>query len=230
MSQAVHQMFAAIARHYDSLNSILSLGLHHRWRRYAVAQANLHPGASVLDLCSGTADLAFAFANQLGHSSQVVATDFCDAMLSYGIRKAKQRHTALAFALADAQQLPFPNAAFDCVAVAFGLRNVDCLATALREMRRVLKPGGVTVVLEFGQPHGLILAPLYRFYARYLMPCIGGFVSGDRAAYTYLPTTAAVFPAGEKFLHKMAEQSFCKVSAQPLMGGIVYLYTATRST
>lgn len=230
MSQAVHQMFAAIARHYDSLNNILSLGLHHHWRRYAVAQTNLPPAARVLDLCSGTADLAFAFANRLGSHSQIVATDFCDAMLTYGKRKAKQRQIALTFALADVQRLPFPDAAFDCVSVAFGLRNVDCLGTALREMYRVLKPGGVAVVLEFGQPHGLILAPLYRLYARHLMPRIGGFVSGNRAAYTYLPTTAAVFPAGEKFVHKMAEQSFRPMLAQPLMGGIVYLYTATRST
>ena len=230
MSQAVNQMFAAIARHYDSLNSILSLGLHHRWRRYAVVRSNLRPGARVLDLCSGTADLALAYGKCLGSNSQIVATDFCGAMLTYGIRKAKQRQTALTFALADAQQLPFPNAAFDCVCVAFGLRNVDCLVTALREMHRVLKPGGVAVVLEFGQPHGPILGPLYGFYARHLMPRIGGFVSRNRAAYTYLPTTAAVFPAGEKFAHHMAEQSFCNVCAEPLIGGIVYLYMATRLT
>ena len=99
MSQAVNQMFAAIARHYDSLNSILSLGLHHRWRRYAVVRSNLRPGARVLDLCSGTADLALAYGKCLGSNSQIVATDFCDAMLTYGIRKAKQRQTVIELVL-----------------------------------------------------------------------------------------------------------------------------------
>lgn len=230
MNQAVNQMFAAIARHYDRLNSILSFGLHHHWRRYAVAQTHLQPGARLLDLCSGTADLALAFARHLGNNGHIIATDFCPPMLTFGIRKAKQRHTALDFALADAQHLPFPDAAFDCVTVAFGLRNVECLSTALGEMYRVLRPGGVAVVLEFGQPQGAVYGPLYRFYAKHVMPRIGGWLSGDRGAYTYLPATAAVFPAGEKFVQKMTAQAFREVHAEALQGGIVYLYTATRST
>jgi demethylmenaquinone methyltransferase/2-methoxy-6-polyprenyl-1,4-benzoquinol methylase len=114
------------------------------------------------------------------------------------------------------------------VAVAFGLRNVDCLATALGEMYRVLRPGGVALVLEFGQPQGAIFGPLYRFYSRSIMPCIGGLVSGRRDAYTYLPRTAAVFPAGARFIREMAAQGFIEVQAQTLTGGIVYLYKAIR--
>ena len=228
MSQSVNQMFAAIARHYDRINTILSFGLHHHWRRHAVAYSAVQPGAQILDLCSGTADLALAYARRMGGHGQVVATDFCQTMLAYGANKATRRDVPLAFALADAQSLPFPDATFDCVAVAFGLRNVDCLATALREMYRVLRPGGVAVVLEFGQPQGPMFGPLYRFYARQIMPFVGGWVSGHRDAYTYLPTTAAVFPAGTQFVREMTAQAFHNVQIKPLTAGIVYLYTATR--
>ena len=228
VGHAVRQMFGTIAHHYDRLNSVLSFGLHHVWRRQAVACSGITPGARVLDLCSGTADLALAFTRHLRGQGQVIATDFCAAMLVLGRRKASKRRTPLHFALADAQRLPFREATFDCVAVAFGLRNVDCLGTALGEMYRVLRPGGVAVVLEFGQPQGVVFGPLYRLYSRYVMPRVGGFVSGNREAYTYLPRTAAVFPAGARFVQEMTAQDFTHVQVQALSGGIVYLYTAVR--
>jgi demethylmenaquinone methyltransferase/2-methoxy-6-polyprenyl-1,4-benzoquinol methylase len=228
MGEAIRQMFAAIARPYDRVNSVLSFGLHHRWRRQAVASSGIQPGAVVLDVCSGTADFALAFTRRLRGDGHVVATDFCDSMLVYGRRKAHARRLPLLFALADAQALPFPDAIFDCVSVAFGLRNVDCLSTALQEMYRVLRPGGVALVLEFGQPQGRLIGPLYRFYARHMLPHIGGWLSGHREAYTYLPRTAAVFPAGARFCQTMAQQDFCDVQARALSGGIVYLYRARR--
>ena len=228
MGVAVRQMFAAIAEHYDQLNSLLSFGLHHCWRWQAVRWSGVQPGAQVLDLCSGTADLALAFRRHLRGAGRVIATDFCAAMLVRGVRKAAKRRAPLVFALADAQCLPFCDASFDCVSVAFGLRNVECLATALREMHRVLRPGGVALVLEFGQPQGTLFGSLYRWYARHIMPRLGAWVSGHGEAYTYLPRTAAAFPAGPRFVREMTAQAFINVQARPLTGGVVYLYTAIR--
>ena len=230
MSDAVRHMFANIAEHYDRVNSVLSFGLHYQWRRRAVAFSAVQPGADVLDLCTGTADLALAFARRIGKAGRLVATDFCDAILVHGIEKAKRKQVPVQFALADAQQLPFDDASFDCVTVAFGLRNVDRLGDALAEMHRILRPGGVALVVEFGQPQGWMMGPLYRAYSRYVMPVLGGWLSGDRAAYTYLPETAAAFPAGERFCQEMAQQAFVNVEALPLNGGIVYLYRAVRSS
>ena len=225
MGETVKDMFAAIAGRYDRLNSVLSLGLHHYWRRRAVAASSLRRDAAILDLCSGTADLALAFARRAG---SVVATDFCDAMLARGRRKAARRRAPIAFALADAQRLPFRDGSFDVVSVAFGLRNVDCLAAALGEMHRVLRPGGVAVVLEFGQPQGAVFGPLYRFYARRVLPRIGGWLSGHSDAYAYLPRTAAAFPAGARFVQAMQRQHFADVEAHPMTGGVVYIYRAIR--
>jgi demethylmenaquinone methyltransferase/2-methoxy-6-polyprenyl-1,4-benzoquinol methylase len=228
MGDTVRQMFTAIAQHYDVLNTVLSFGLHHYWRQQAVAVSGIPSGARLLDVCSGTADLAIAFARYLGHNGQVIAMDFCAAMLSRGHQKAVQQGIHLMSTLADAQCLPFGDAVFDAVTVAFGLRNVDSLTTALREMYRVLRPGGTALVLEFGQPHGVVLGPLYRFYSHYILPRLGGWVSGHPEAYAYLPRTAAAFPAGARFVREMIAQDFTDVHAQALSGGIVYLYRAMR--
>ena len=149
-------------------------------------------------------------------------------MLARGRQKAMIRGQAVDFALADAQRLPFRDTSFDAVSVAFGLRNVDCLAAALGEIYRVLRPGGVALVLEFGQPNGCLFGPLYRFYSRHLLPRIGGWLSGHSDAYAYLPRTAAAFPAGNRFLRVMGEQKFTEMQAQRHTGGVVYVYRGIR--
>lgn len=228
MGVAVQQMFAAIARHYDLLNTLLSFGFHHRWRRRVVTLSHFPVTARLLDICSGTADLALVLARHLGTHGHVIATDFCPAMLTRGQQKAQRAGLAVPMALANAQHLPFADAMFDGVTVAFGLRNVDDLATALQEMYRVLRPGGIAVVLEFGQPQGALFGPVYRLYARYILPRLGAWISGHPEAYTYLPRTAAQFPAGGRFVRAMTAEHFTDVQAHALTGGIVYLYRAIR--
>lgn len=215
-------MFASIARRYDAANEVLSLGVHHAWRREAVRLARVSPGDRVLDCATGTAELALQFHNA---RSKVIATDFCREMLVPARRKARG---AIELAVADALQLPFSDGSFDVASIAFGIRNVDDPVRCLREMARVVKPGGRVVVLEFGQPRGAFGA-LFRAYSRGVMPLVGGLLTGNRAAYQYLPRTAARFPAGEKFLELMREAgSFERSTAHPLTFGTAFVYVGTR--
>lgn len=224
MSELVRGMFAAIAPRYDLANQVLSLGVHHRWRRKLVRLAALFPGASVLDCATGTGDLALEWNKAAGETGHVVGTDFCEPMLVEARRKASGQGARLEFRAADVQSLPFPDGSFDAASIAFGIRNVDDPVGALREMGRVVKPGGQVWVLEFGQPQG-VFGALYRFYNWAVLPNLGALVTGRRAPYEYLPRTAKAFPAGERFLDLMAEAGcFAERRAIPLSFGICYLY------
>ena len=193
MSQAVHAMFSDIAASYDRANSILSFGIHHLWRKATVAASGVRKGSSVLDCATGTGDLALAFKRTVGATGRVVGTDFNADMLSYAPGKAQRKGLDVEFEVADAMHLPYADATFDAASISFGIRNVDVPRVALADMARVVKPGGKVVVLEFGQPRG-IMGMLYGAYSRYVIPFIGGLVTGNRQAYEYLPTTAAAFP------------------------------------
>ncbi len=220
LSAEVRKMFASIAGRYDAANDVLSLGVHKGWRREAVRLSGAAPGQHVLDCATGTGDLALQFHNA---RCKVVGTDFCAEMLGPARRKG-----ALDLAVADAQQLPFPDARFDVASIAFGIRNVDDPVRCLREMARVVRPGGRVVVLEFGQPRGAFGA-LFRAYSRGVMPLVGGLLTGNRAAYEYLPRTAARFPAGERFLALMDEAgAFERRSAHPLTFGTAFVYVGIR--
>ena len=222
MSVEVRRMFASIAGRYDAANEVLSLGVHRGWRREAERLARVRPGDRVLDCATGTADLALQFHNA---RSKVIGTDFCEEMLGPARRKARG---AIEFAVADAMQLPFSDAAFDVSSIAFGIRNVDDPVRCLREMGRVVKCGGRVVVLELGQPRGAFGA-LFRAYSRGVMPIVGGLLTGNRSAYEYLPRTAARFPAGEKFLELMREaDSFESATAHPLTFGTAFVYVGIR--
>ena len=228
MSTEVRDMFASIARRYDTANEILSLGIHKGWRRAAVAISGASRGQHVLDCATGTGDLALEFKRAVGPSGEVIGTDFCAEMLQSAPRKAARAGLDVQFAVADALALPYPEGRFDVASIAFGIRNVDDAVRCLREMGRVVKPGGCVIVLEFGQPRGAFGA-VFRAYSRGVMPLVGGLLTGNRAAYEYLPRTAAAFPAGEKFLGLMREAGvFSRVEAHPLTFGTAYVYRGVK--
>jgi demethylmenaquinone methyltransferase / 2-methoxy-6-polyprenyl-1,4-benzoquinol methylase len=227
VSEQVREMFASIARRYDAANEVLSLGVHRGWRRAAVRLSGVVPGDRVLDCATGTGDLALAFKRAVGPTGEVVGTDFCAEMLETAPAKARRAGLEVRFEVADALALPYADRSFDVASIAFGIRNVDDPVRCLREMARVVRRGGRVVVLEFGQPHGPFGA-LFRVYSRQVMPAIGGLLTGNRAAYEYLPRTAAAFPAGDSFLGLMDEAgSFWQRSATPLLAGTAYVYTGT---
>lgn len=227
MSEKVRNMFADIADDYDRINSILSFGVHHAWRSRTVQLSGAKEGDRVLDCASGTGDLAIEFKKKVGEKGYVLGTDFCREMIELAPEKAEKNNLSIDFEVADALDLPYENNRFDIASIAFGIRNVDDPVTALREMARVVKPGGAVMVLEFGQPKGVMKYP-YELYSQYIMPAIGGWLSGNREAYTYLPRTSAKFPAGEQFISLMKKSgSFTSQMFEKQTGGIAYIYVGT---
>jgi demethylmenaquinone methyltransferase/2-methoxy-6-polyprenyl-1,4-benzoquinol methylase len=220
-------MFGDIAPRYDLANDVLSLGIARAWRRKAVKASGAKRGDRVLDVATGTGDLALAFRRRVGPEGLVVATDFTPNMIQLAKRKAGRKRAGMELAQADAQSLPYAGASFDVAAISFGIRNVDDPRRALSELARVVHPGGRVAVLEFGQPQRL-WGRLYRGYARHVMPRIGGFLTGNRAAYQYLPRTAAAFPSGEAFVALMRQaHAWRDVQSRALSGGIAWLYVGT---
>ncbi|WNG47013.1 bifunctional demethylmenaquinone methyltransferase/2-methoxy-6-polyprenyl-1,4-benzoquinol methylase UbiE [Archangium minus] len=227
MSTEVRQMFSSIATRYDVTNEVLSFGVHRLWRRAAVRLSGAREGSAVLDCATGTGDLALAFKRKVGTSGRVVGTDFCKEMLDSAPAKAAREGLQVEFQVADAMDLPFADNSFDVASIAFGIRNVDDPVKCLKEMARVVRPGGRVVVLEFGQPTGLFGA-LFRVYSKVVMPTIGGLLTGNRAAYEYLPRTSAAFPAGDKFLSLMEQAgAYQERVAHPMMFGTSYVYVGT---
>lgn len=224
MSEEVRRMFASISDSYDTTNSVLSFGIHHYWRHVTVKMSGAAKGQSVLDCATGTGDLAIAFKRAVGPEGHVIGTDFCEEMMETAPAKAKSRNLEIDFEVADAMNLPYEDNKFDISSIAFGIRNVDDPVKALKEMARVVKPGGRVMVLEFGQPKGVMKVP-FRLYSQTVMPFVGGLISGNKDAYTYLPETSAVFPAADKFITLMVEsEAFSKQKFHSLTGGIAYAY------
>lgn len=220
-------MFSEIAPRYDVANSVLSLGIHHLWRKAAVAESGIQIGGQVLDCATGTGDLALTFKRKVGQKGRVVGTDFNADMLRYAPQKAKGKGLDIDFEVADVMALPYADEMFDVASIAFGIRNVDKPLVALTEMSRVVKPGGKVVVLEFGQPRGLI-GLTYRWYSKNVIPLIGGLVTGHRKAYEYLPSTAAAFPCRDEFLALMERTgNLSNCYYRELTGGIAFLYVGT---
>ena len=218
----VQKMFSDIAPRYDLANSVLSFGIHHLWRRILVRMLPASQDKLVLDLCTGTGDLLPILKKRFGN---VVGADFCLPMLQFA-RSKNEKSTEIM--QADALCLPFKDQSFDIVTVAFGVRNFEDLEKGLREIQRVLKSDGKILVLEFGQPNSLFFGSLYSFYSKYLMPLIGGAISGNRKAYEYLPETASHFPCAEKFESILKSCGFTAARHKTLTGGIAYAYCAEK--
>ena len=222
--QEVERMFDAIAPRYDLLNRVLSLGIDQQWRKKAVRLLADEQPRRILDVATGTADLALqALTLEPEH---VVGVDIAEEMLAIGRQKIAARglDDRITLRRGDAEHLPFEDDAFDAALVAFGVRNFQDLDAGLREMQRVLRPGGVLVVLEFSRPRAFPIKQLYRFYSRHVLPRVGSAVSQDSGAYQYLPDSVAAFPDGDDFLLRMRAAGYHDLSWQPLTFGIASLY------
>ena len=224
-------MFDAIARHYDTLNHLLSAGLDRRWRARAVASLGLTGRERLLDMCTGTADLALAAVEgPAGQARQVVGIDFSAGMLALGQGKVRKAGLASRIHLVrgDATAMPLPDQSFDAATVAFGIRNVVDAEMACREFHRVLRPNARFAVLEFGSPPLAWLRALYFWYFKRVLPRIGRLVSRHGEAYSYLPASVIEFPTGDAFVAILHRAGFSAVTYRTFSFGVVYLYLATR--
>jgi demethylmenaquinone methyltransferase/2-methoxy-6-polyprenyl-1,4-benzoquinol methylase len=222
----VRGVFDSVADNYDLMNDLMSGGLHRLWKRFALAQTGLRPGHRALDVASGTGDLGAGLARQVGKQGLAVLTDINREMLSRGRDRLIDRGLAtnLRFVIANAEALPFPDRSFDCVTIGFGLRNVTDKPAALAAMRRVLKPGGRLLVLEFSKPTLEILKPAYDAYSFTVLPRLGAIIAGDAASYRYLAESIRMHPDQETLAGMMREAGFDEVRWHNLAGGVVALH------
>ncbi|MFN7980791.1 MAG: bifunctional demethylmenaquinone methyltransferase/2-methoxy-6-polyprenyl-1,4-benzoquinol methylase UbiE [Vicinamibacterales bacterium] len=223
-------MFDAIAGNYDFLNHLLSAGIDKRWRKKAIRSLSLTGRETVLDLCTGTADLALAAIDATPGAARVLGVDFAGEMLRIGLDKTRSRSldSRVTLVRGDAAKVPAADRSVDAVTVAFGIRNVLDTAGACAEMFRVLRPGGRVAVLEFAIPTTPGVRSAYLWYFNRVLPMIGKIISKHNAAYGYLPASVGAFATPDEFVTILRQRGFVDVRAVPLTFGIVYLYTATR--
>ena len=223
----VRGVFDSVASRYDVMNDLMSMGLHRAWKAYTVMVADIRPGHRVLDIAGGTGDLALAFSKRVGPSGQVVHTDINEAMLRTGRERLLDLGVVLPTMVCDAELLPFPDACFDRVSVAFGLRNMTHKDQALREMARVLKPNGKLLVLEFSK----VAKPLekaYDWYSFNVLPKLGRWVAGDEASYRYLAESIRMHPGQDELKDLMKQNGFGHVDIHNLSAGVVALHVGIR--
>jgi demethylmenaquinone methyltransferase/2-methoxy-6-polyprenyl-1,4-benzoquinol methylase len=230
-------MFDAIAGRYDLLNHLLSAGLDKRWRRRAVDALQLTGNETVLDLCTGTGDLALAAMSGRRRANRVIGVDFAAAMLQIGKTKiggaarvggAGALAPAINLIRGDATRIPLRDATVDATTIGFGIRNVEQPAVACREIARVLRPGGTLVILEFSLPRSSALRSFYLWYFRKILPLVGRVISKHPSAYNYLPESVEAFPTPDEFSQQLREAGFGTVRAVPLTFGIVYMFVAIK--
>jgi demethylmenaquinone methyltransferase/2-methoxy-6-polyprenyl-1,4-benzoquinol methylase len=223
-------MFDDIAERYDFLNHFLSAGIDRRWRRQAIRALQLTERDRVLDICTGTAHLAIAARRAQQSGPPIVGVDFAGAMLAVGQKKLRRAGLTRAVRLirGDATRLPIPDGSVSVVTAAFGIRNVENTIAAFSEIHRVLGPQGRFAILEFATPSAPALKLAYQFYSKHVMPRIGAFFSKHREAYGYLPASIEAFDSPEAVANLLRGAGFASVTAQPLTGGIVFLYAGCK--
>ena len=225
--EQVERMFDAISPKYDLLNRVFSMGIDQGWRRQVIRMVAQEPVEKLLDVATGTADLAILASKVAGH---VTGVDISDGMLAYGRVKIEEKGLKQRITLqqADSTALPFADGSFDAVTVAFGVRNYEDLESGLREMLRVLRPGGRLFVLEFSKPTRTPMRQLFRFYFHRVMPFVGRLVSKDSAAYTYLPKSVDAFPEGPRFVALLTVAGGREAKARTVTGGIATIYSTRK--
>lgn len=226
--EQVAKMFDNISHRYDFLNHFLSLGIDKSWRKKAIRILEPWHPQYILDVATGTGD--FALQALALKPKKITGIDISEGMLEIGRKKVRDRNLSTIIDLihGDSENLPFEENKFDAVTVAFGVRNFENLKRGMREICRVLKPGGTLVVLEFSKPSRFPFKQVYNFYFKYILPKIGSAVSNDKAAYTYLPKSVEAFPDGEDFLHILQEVGFKNTQCSSLTFGISSIYTGTK--
>ena len=227
----MERLFGTIARRYDRFNSIVSCSLDRRWRATAITQAlgGHREGVRVLDLCTGTGDLALGFTERLNGSSRIVGLDLSRPMLALAQHKSSERRARVGWLRGDAQHLPFPDGSFDCVTIGFSTRNVPDLRAACREMWRVLRPQGRLVILEAGKPQSPLMQAAYYTYLYTVMPVVGMIVCGSLWPFQYLRRSIQRFLTPPAFVTLLRKVGFSDVGHQPLHGGIADLFVAVKS-
>jgi demethylmenaquinone methyltransferase/2-methoxy-6-polyprenyl-1,4-benzoquinol methylase len=227
--QEVRAMFNNIANRYDFLNHFLSAGIDHRWRKKAIRLVGSNHPKTILDVATGTGDLAIA-ATVL-KPAKITGIDIAENMLEIGRKKIieKKLQDLISFETGDSENLRFTEGSFDAVMVAFGVRNFENLEKGLTEMHRVLNKNGIVVILEFSKPTGFGIRHLYSFYFRYILPFLGRKISGNSSAYQYLPDSVNAFPAGKDFLKILDRVGFSKTSCTKLSFGIASLYSGIKN-
>jgi demethylmenaquinone methyltransferase/2-methoxy-6-polyprenyl-1,4-benzoquinol methylase len=222
-AEKVAGVFHSVASNYDLMNDLMSMGLHRVWKMFTIASANVLSGQKVLDIAGGTGDLALAFAKKAGKSGEVWLSDINSSMLRVGRDRLVDQGAIIPCVQLDAEKIPFAKNHFDLVTVSFGLRNMTHKEVALKEMCRVTKPGGKTMVLEFSQPVDLI-KPIYDLYSFKVLPWLGQKIAGDSQSYRYLAESIRMHPNQETLKQMMLEAGFDQVEVHPLSGGIVALH------
>lgn len=226
--EQVAEMFDNISARYDFLNHFLSLGIDKGWRRKVVRLIRATQPTTILDIATGTGDLAIALSTI--SNTQITGLDLSAGMLKVGEEKVAKKglNQRIQLQQGDSENLPFEDNSFDAITVAFGVRNFENLDKGLSEIHRVVKPGGTVAVLEFSQPTGFPFKQVYRFYFKYILPTLGRMISKDDSAYTYLPESVDAFPYGQRFIDKLNGLGFTSAKAKEVTFGVATIYTATK--